>query len=349
MQPLNIPGVPRFPGTSPRDPIPGTSPRDPIPGTSPHKIKNWMTDKGKRDRYICSSLLQIKLNCNMNPGYVKTIHNDVYPAIDARGALKGVFTGNVFITGASRGIGRAMAIAFAHAGAKTIGLGARTASDLEETANMARKARPDVNVITYSLDVSKPESVESVWAKIVKDIGMIDVLLNNSGAVSTRLPVADLDPADFWQAFEVNVFGTFLMARQFVKYASPNGTIINTSSIVSRIPVNSNSASYYASKTAVNKFGEALQVDYPTLRIFSIHPGVVETKLARESIAAERIKLICKDTVNLAAGFTVWLTTKAANPAKGGFLAANWDVDELVEYWKSGKPTQIRTVPNWEM
>ena len=287
----------------------------------------------------------------MNPPYIKTVHNDVYPGIDSKGALKGVFSGTVFISGASRGIGRAMAIAFAQAGAGTIGLGARTADELAETAKLARSAASNssVKVYTYSLDVAKPESVERVWQDVVREVGVVDVLLNNSGATSTGAAIGDLAPSDFWHAFEVNVFGIFLMSRQFVKHGNPRGTIINTSSIVSRIPIGPNRASYYASKTAANKLGEGLQADYPNLRIFSMHPGVVPTQLAKSVMPAERVAAIAKDTPDLAAGFAVWLTTPAADPAKGGFLSANWDVDELMAYWQqSGKPAQIRTVPNWE-
>ena len=286
----------------------------------------------------------------MDPSFIKTLRHDTYPAIDPQGVLKGSLKGKkVVITGASQGIGRALSIAFAYAGAAKLALGARSQESLQETARQVKAASPGTEVFTYFLDVTKPDKVDSFWQNVKQDLGEADILVNNSGYASSVAPIGDSDVADFWTTFEVNVLGVYLLTRQFIKHGRKNGTIINISSAVSRIPVIPGMTAYFSAKTAVNKLGEGVQAEYPDLRIFNIHPCTTATELNKKVFTTAELQTFNQETVELPAGFSVWLSTKAANGLNGGYLSALWDVDELLAAKTRGQLDKpIVTVPNWE-
>ena len=286
----------------------------------------------------------------MFPSFIKNQRHDVYPAIDTQGALKDSLKGKkVVISGASQGIGRALSIAFAQAGAAKLALGARSQESLKETARLVKEAAPAVDVYTYYLDVTKPEKVETFWQSLNKDLGEADVLVNNSGYAPSVSLLGDSDVTDFWGSFEVNVLGVYLLTRQFVKHGRKDGTIINISSAVSRIPVIPGMTAYYTTKTAVNKLGEGTQAEYPDLRIFNIHPCTSPTEMNQKVFTTAELKVHNTDTVELAGGFAVWLSTATADALKGGYLSATWDVDELLAAQANGALNgPIRTVPDWE-
>lgn len=137
--------------------------------------------------------------------FVKTIHQDSYRAIDS--ATKSNLTGrNVFITGASKGIGRAIAIAYAKAGAAAIGLGARSEvldleEELREAAKKAGKSEP--KVLTVKLDVEDRAMVESAAKKVEADFTRLDILVNNAGSLEPAVRIADSDPDEWWKTWTV--------------------------------------------------------------------------------------------------------------------------------------------------
>ena len=99
------------------------------------------------------------------------------------------------VTGASRGLGRAMAVAFAAAGAH-VALAARSKPDLEETAQQVE--RHGVRALVVTTDVSRYDEVEALVARTVEALGPLDVLVNNSGIART-MPLAEATPDD-WRA-----------------------------------------------------------------------------------------------------------------------------------------------------
>lgn len=135
--------------------------------------------------------------------FVPTIHNDAYPAIDPS---KSSFEGqHVLITGASRGIGRATAVAYAKAGAATLSLGAR--SNLSEVEKEVQKAAADAGkktprVHTFNLDIQSRQSVEKAAGEIEGMFGAVDVVVNNAGYLSKFIPIVDSDPDEWWKTWD---------------------------------------------------------------------------------------------------------------------------------------------------
>ena len=130
--------------------------------------------------------------------YTDTIHNDTYPAILPLSAnLEGK---SVFISGASKGIGKAMALSYARAGASQIAIGARSslnsvASEAEAAAKDTKRALP--KILTINLDVTKEESVAEAAKKVTVKFGKIDILINNAGILGKPAPVGDSDSDDW--------------------------------------------------------------------------------------------------------------------------------------------------------
>ena len=130
----------------------------------------------------------------------KQVHNDTYPAIDP---TKADLSGKaVFISGASRGIGKSIALSFAKGGASYIAIGAR--SSLTNVENEIKKAatkagRKEPQVLCLSLDVSDAKSVEIAVKKIEAEFGKLDVVINNAAIIGDRKTILEGDPDSWWQ------------------------------------------------------------------------------------------------------------------------------------------------------
>lgn len=135
--------------------------------------------------------------------------HDTYPLIDP---LKQNLSGRrVFISGASKGIGKAMAIAYARAGASYIAIAARSdlatqKKEVEEAAKRAnRQSIP--TVLSLNVDVTDWKSVKSAAEKVEAEFGGLDILINNAGCLSEFVRIVDADPDLWWRDWEVNVKG----------------------------------------------------------------------------------------------------------------------------------------------
>ncbi|KIH88411.1 NADP(+)-dependent dehydrogenase [Sporothrix brasiliensis 5110] len=269
--------------------------------------------------------------------FVNERHNDTYPTVDPS---KRDFSGRyVFITGASKGIGRETALSFASAGAAGIGIGARSGLEdllepLAAAAKAAGKAPPQV--VAVPLDVTDEDSVAAAAATVAKTFPRIDVLVNNAGFLEKRAKIGDSDPAEWWTTFNVNVRGPYLVTRAFLpQITSPKdggGTIVNVSSIAAHLLSQGGSA-YQTSKLALQRFTEFLDVDHGLntsegILTFAIHPGGVLTDMGRR-LPLERQSYLT-ETPKLAADVIVYLTEKRRLWLAARYLSATWDVEELL-------------------
>jgi 3-hydroxy acid dehydrogenase/malonic semialdehyde reductase len=179
------------------------------------------------------------------------------------GALDGK---RAIVTGASSGIGAAIARALAAEGARVAG-GARRVERLETE-------------LALPLDVDDAAASERFVAEVVERLGGIDILVNNAGLALGRVPAWEADPEDERQVIETNVIALIRMTRLCIPYleADGGGHIVNMGSVAG-IWSYANGSSYVASKFAVHGYTRALRDDLQgkPVRITTIAPGMVET------------------------------------------------------------------------
>jgi NAD(P)-dependent dehydrogenase (short-subunit alcohol dehydrogenase family) len=179
------------------------------------------------------------------------------------------------VTGGGRGIGRNVAFELAAAGASVV-VAARSADEIRQTAE-------EVGGLAIECDVSDRESVERMVEQVESAHGRLDLLVSNAGtSVAENAAAWELDPADWWRVFEVNVLGVYLCCRAVIPgmLARGGGRIVNVASGAAYLP-GSSSTAYSASKAAVHRFSEtlALQLEPHGIPVFSISPGLVRTKM----------------------------------------------------------------------
>ena len=183
-------------------------------------------------------------------------------------------SGVALVTGGGRGIGRRIAVALAEAGMR-VAVSARTSEQVEATAAEARG-------LPIQADVSRREDVERMVAEVERELGPIDLLVNNAGIAGWEQRAWELDPADWWHVFEVNLLGAFLCCRAVLPgmIERGHGRIVNTGSGAAYLPGTKNTA-YAASKSALYRFGEALalQLEPHGIPVFTISPGLVRTDM----------------------------------------------------------------------
>jgi len=279
----------------------------------------------------------------------ENLHHDVYPAIDPRGVLKDSCQGkSVLVTGAGRGIGKAIAVAFALAGAANIILTARSQSELESArddilSEAVSQLSVPPKVLVQVTDVTSEDSIKVLFDLLAKEGVHIDVLVNNAGYLEKAVPVHAIDPTEWWKTWEVNIKGTFLPTHYLLKSvfatnsAAPNPiTIIFTSSIGS-VLTRPDFSGYQPSKVAINRFAEFVHSAYGDkgVRAFAYHPGGVLTKLAEYGMPPETHHTLLIDTPELAGGFCVFLTAPVkhvdTDVFRGKYVSCNWDVEDMVK------------------
>ena len=186
------------------------------------------------------------------------------------------------VTGASSGIGRATAIAFAKAGAKVVVV-ARRADKGEETVRLITEASGEA--IFVQADVTKASDVEAMVKKTVETYGRLDYAFNNAGS-GTSGKIADLSEADWDYEINANLKSVWLSMKYEipVMQQSGGGAIVNTSSQGALLGV-ANYGAYGAAKAGVIALSRAAAAEYSAdrIRINTVSPGAVKTDLWAEA------------------------------------------------------------------
>lgn len=182
----------------------------------------------------------------------------------------------ILVTGASKGIGAAVAKKLATAGAKVIVNYAGSQPDADAVVESIIKAGG--SAIAIQADVSKAEQVKALFDKAITVYGKIDVLVNNAGIMITK-PIKDTSDEDFTRQFDINVRGVFNTLREAAAKLADNGSIINFSTTVNRLMLPTY-GTYVATKAAVEQLTRVFSKEIGRgINVNSISPGPTNTEL----------------------------------------------------------------------
>lgn len=229
--------------------------------------------------------------------------------------------GPVLITGASRGLGKALAMEFARLG-HPVALCARGRDELERVAAEVRGL--GVRCVSETVDVADAGEVDRWVAAAARELGAPAVLVNNASVLGPRVDLADY-PADEWaRAVAVNLNGTFFASRAVVPLMSRagGGAIINVSSGAA-IPPRTGWGAYAVSKAAVEALtlNMARELADARIRVNAVDPGAMRTGMRAEAYPEEdpaRLK-----TPEETTGVFVWLAGPGATGVTGERISAD--------------------------
>ena len=186
----------------------------------------------------------------------------------------------VLITGASAGLGAALALGFAEQGA-TVGICARRADRLAEVVARLQVLSPDSRA--WTVDLNDLDGIAAFAAEVENQFGGVDILINNAGNAHGLASIQDGDLDDWDAMLDINVKGLLYVSKAIIPkmIKNNNGFIVNIGSIAAK-EVYPNGNVYCASKHAVDALNKAMRIDLNkhNIRVSAIHPGAVETEFS---------------------------------------------------------------------
>jgi NAD(P)-dependent dehydrogenase (short-subunit alcohol dehydrogenase family) len=247
---------------------------------------------------------------------------------------------NAIITGASQGLGKAIAEHFVRAGANVL-LCARGQSELSATQRELSALAPGQKVLARPCDVSDESQVGNTVAYALSEMGSVDVLVANAGVYGPMGPTESVDLQEWRRALDINLFGVLLPSRALIPHfkQKKSGKIVVISGGGATNPL-PNISSYAASKAAVVRLMETLAEELKPFQIDvnAIAPGALATRLVDEVIAAGPEKVGAAffeknkqwkekgaTPLDLGASLAVYLASAASDGITGKLISAQWD------------------------
>jgi len=227
------------------------------------------------------------------------------------------------ITGGSRGIGRAIALAYAREGAKVF-ISARRKENLADTVEEIRGAGGEAN--WHVADLTKTRDVKRLVREVIHSYGAIHILVNNASLLGPRETIARYPLSAWEEVVRVNLTGLFMVTKEVLEIMIPReeGTIINVSSGVGRVG-KARWGAYAASKFGVEGFTQVLaeEVKARSIRVNAVNPGGTRTEMRAEAYPDEDpMTLPHPDEIT---GVFVYLATEESQGVTGkSFDARDW-------------------------
>jgi 3-oxoacyl-[acyl-carrier protein] reductase len=192
------------------------------------------------------------------------------------------------VTGAARGIGNAIALALADAGANIVITDLKIPESIQATIDRIQAGGK--KCVVYQSDVTDANSVKTVVEKVIEEFGRIDILVNNAGITRDAL-LLRMSEEDWDMVINVNLRGTFNMTKATIRQmmSQRSGKIINIASVVG-ITGNAGQANYSASKAGVIGFTKSMAKELASrnIQVNAIAPGYIETDMTSKLTEAQR-------------------------------------------------------------
>ncbi|KAI1615568.1 hypothetical protein EDD37DRAFT_636481 [Exophiala viscosa] len=263
----------------------------------------------------------------------------------------------VVVTGAGKGLGYHISLAYARAGATGICITSRTQSDLDALSKELRSINPKIDVLAEACDASNPDAVKSLAETVARKFsGQLDVVIANAGVISKyithgsdnktdeqtnrRLPVGIIEDDDFKRVIDINLLGSYYVAKYFTPalLSKANPSTLRAYIVITSMAAHAAQSSfvpvaYNMSKLANIRMAEHMHNDHSQdgLLAFAVHPGAVLTPQTEfhSTKEGDSWDALLTDDIGLCGGFLTWLTKERREWLSGRYLAAAWDVDEL--------------------
>ena len=245
------------------------------------------------------------------------------------------------VTGGGRGVGRTIACHLSAQGAR-VAVASRTQKEVEETVGLIERAGGAA--IAFALDVADRESVASMVTETERQLGPVDLLVNDAAIVAPFGPSWEVDAEQWWRLLEINLYGSFLCAHAVLPGMTKRrrGRIINLGSRVGLNPVPYGSA-YVTSKAAVIRLSEALAIEAEEygVTVFAIDPGWVSTAMTEYVTQSDQGKRWMPWTQSVigtdahvpperAAELVATLASGRADRLTGRYLRVSDDLEDLI-------------------
>ncbi|KAI4598851.1 hypothetical protein KJ359_002744 [Pestalotiopsis sp. 9143b] len=254
----------------------------------------------------------------------KSMHRDVYPTIDpTHNKDLRADSRVIVIFGATSGLGYAIAKSWSIAGAEGIVLVGRNVESLQKAKDDLDSASKVTSVVA---NVTSVQDTDQVFQQTLDRFGRVDVVVTAFGTMNVA-PVGAQDPVAWWENFEVNLKSFYNVAHSYITTNGGKGTLINLTSLAASF-VSPGMSGYGGAKLAAIRLAETIDAEQPSLRVFSVHPGLVVAEGGRGSVV-EAFAPFTRDKSALTGGLTLYLDTPRADFLRGGYIHANWDVSEM--------------------
>lgn len=234
---------------------------------------------------------------------------------------------NVLITGGSRGIGKATALRCATDGWSIALNYAGNAAAAAETVDSLKRA--GAKAIALQGNISREDDVLSIYDRAEQECGKLQGVVLNAGIVAQTMPLADMSAERLRSMFDVNVYGTYLCAREAARRVQPGGSIVIVSSMAAKLGSPFEYVDYAGAKGALDTLtiGLSRELAPKGIRVNAVRPGLIETEIHASGGNPDRAKTLGAGTPMGRAGKAeevaeaiYWLLNDAPGYTTGSFI-----------------------------